>query len=289
VIDASLGYWRSAVVPHGSGLVLDPVRLGEPAGIAHSALLLRALSDWDVPEREGLVRALAEGILHQQRRDGSYRIFFGEEADSSLEFIPGEALLALVEATRRTGDPRFRASAERALGWYRSWWDSGHVEPEVGVFYANGQSQAAARLCLDSEREEVRRQARDYLFALHDRVLRSGFYQGLRTHPLGQPTIQVACALEGVNEAYAEALRTGDAERAGRYRACALVALAHLADAQIVEGGTERETGGFAYSSNERTQRIDVAGRVASGFMRSMENGLDTAPMRVDAARTPVG
>ena len=68
--------------------------LGEPSSVAHSAMMLLALSAWHLPaapratanadteggapalqqRRRQLMAHLAEGILHQQRADGSFRV-----------------------------------------------------------------------------------------------------------------------------------------------------------------------------------------------------------------------
>jgi hypothetical protein len=276
VVDASIRYHESAVIPSDVGLILDPVRLGEPSSIAHSGLLILALRYWDVPARDGLVRGLAAAIAHQQRPDGSLAVYFGGERDDGLEFYPGEALLALVEAWRMTGDPRFLAGAERGLAWSRDHFDRGRVDPDLLVFFANWQSRYAAILAAESERVDVRDRARSFVFALQDRVVGAGFYDGIDRHPLGQSTVQVACAVEGVVEACAVAADVRDADRVARYRGHARTALAWLADAQTVDEGTERECGGFGYSHTDRTQRIDVTGHVANGFRRSLEDGITT-------------
>jgi len=45
--------------------------------------------------------------------------------------------------------------------------------------------------------------------------------------------------------------------------------------AQRTTGCTDRERGGFGGSLAIRQQRIDVTGHVASGFIKSVENGID--------------
>jgi hypothetical protein len=42
-------------------------------------------------------------------------------------------------------------------------------------------------------------------------------------------------------------------------------------------GCTSRERGGFGGSLALREQRIDVTGHVASGFIKSVENGIDVS------------
>jgi hypothetical protein len=54
-----------------------------------------------------------------------------------------------------------------------------------------------------------------------------------------------------------------------------LTALGYLMRAQRMTGCTDRERGGFGASLTIREQRIDVTGHVASGFIKSVENGID--------------
>lgn len=52
--------------------------LGEPSSVAHSSMLLLALAAWeghpDEAERRRHMAQLAAGIMHQQRKDGSFRV-----------------------------------------------------------------------------------------------------------------------------------------------------------------------------------------------------------------------
>jgi hypothetical protein len=86
--------------------------------------------------------------------------------------------------------------------------------------------------------------------------------------------VEVASALEGLNEAYFLAHCSGDA-RAEHYRQCICTGLAYLLRLQRTEDGTERERGGFGFSLNERTQRIDITGHAASAFMKSVANSIE--------------
>jgi hypothetical protein len=86
--------------------------------------------------------------------------------------------------------------------------------------------------------------------------------------------VEVACALEGLNDAYAIARATDD-DRVHQYRRSICAGLAYLLRLQCVTGGTERELGGFGLSLQDRTQRIDITGHAASAFMKSAQNGIE--------------
>jgi hypothetical protein len=88
--------------------------------------------------------------------------------------------------------------------------------------------------------------------------------------PEAQACVEVACALEGLADAYSIALAVQDRRAAG-YRRCIDTMLRFLGRAQRTTNCTARERGGFGSSLGRREQRIDVTGHVASGFIKSLE------------------
>lgn len=269
---ANLARYRRHLMEREGALLLSPEFLGEPSSIAHSAFLILALLHSRATGREEAVKGLADGIVGQQRGDGSYRIFFDGRADEGLEFYPGEAMLALLEAYGVLADERYLESAERGLLHYeRRHYDAGFVESELLVFHANWQSQTGVKVFQATRKEEVRREAGSYLLALHDRIIGEGFYEGVARFPLHQATVEVACGLEGLNEAYAVAEKEGD-PRAARYRRSICVGLAYLLRAQCVTNCTERERGGFGHSLLNRVQRIDVTGHAVGAILKTIGN-----------------
>jgi hypothetical protein len=276
LIERSLRHYTRWLVPRGEGaLVLDPAKLGEPTGLAHSAFLLLALLDSGQPGREAAIAGLAEGLLQQQRPDGSFRTWFGSDEDDGLEFYPGEAMLALMRAHAARPDERLLTSVERGFDHCRRKLPASRVAPDLLVFYANWQSQYAMLLHEQTRSDTVREHVRAHVFALHDRAIDDGFYAEIERYPGLQATVAVACAVEGINDGFALATRVGDAARARTYERCVRIALDWLGRAQRVDGAA-REVGGFGHSLTEREQRIDVTGHVLSGLIKSAHNGIAT-------------
>jgi hypothetical protein len=274
VIEKSLRRFGEYLLERDGCLILDPHRLEEPSGIAHSAFLLLALLHAPPPKREQ-VAALAEGILHQQRPDGSYRVYFDDLPDQGEELYAGEAMLALLEFYRQVPDPRYLESVERGFSFYDArYFRRGRVAEEMLVFFANWQSQACRLLFEQTRSAALKQEVTAYVYRTHDRIIDRGFYADVERDPAGQVSVEVACAVEGLNDAYAVARAVND-ERAERYRRCLCVGLAYLLRLQRTEGGTERERGGFGLSLADRTQRIDITGHAASAFMKSVENGIE--------------
>ncbi|MGC4119430.1 MAG: hypothetical protein QM765_33655 [Myxococcales bacterium] len=273
VTTRALDRFQALVVTSSRGSVVTPS--DEPATIGHNAVLILALARSHRADRAERALPLAEAILRQQRRDGSYQATFDAGVEGGAEDLsPAEAMLALLESFGLTGDARFLDSVERSFRYYRlSYFDRGRVAPETLVFFANWQSQAGRMLCESTTRAETRRFVATYLCELHDRIAEAGFYDDLARFPFAQACVEVACALEGVSDAFAVAALV-NSDRADAFRSYAQRALSLLIAAQRTVGCTPRERGGFGYSLEDRTQRVDVTGHAASGFIKCLENGI---------------
>ncbi len=280
VVETSLRHYLAYLINRDGSLILDPGRLGEPSSIAHSAFMILALLYAPPPHQSQAIAGLVEGILRQQRPDGSYTVYFRDLPDHGEELYAGEAMLALLDAYRHLGDARCLESAARAFSYYDvQYFQRGRVEPDLLVFFANWQSQACRLLFTCTPDAALKQQVADYVFRLHDHIIGWGFYEDVERHPARQISVAVACALEGLNEAYAIARAVQEGQRAERYLRCICVGLAYLLTVQCTQNCTERERGGFGMSLSERAQRIDVTGHAASAFMKSLENRIACSPM----------
>lgn len=270
-IETSLDHYGSMLVGHRSGQILDPHRLGEPSSIAHSAFLALALL---ASNRPTTVAGIVDAIVDQQRDDGSYRIYFGREPDEGLDLYPGEAMLALLEAYARTHDARYLLSAERGFAFHRDRRPTYEIDPQLLVFYANWQAQYGSLLHEHTRSPSCRADVRDYTWSLQDHIQRSGFFDRIERDPDAQVNVEVACALEGISDAYVIAQREHDTGRIDAYARSIRIALSFLLRAQRLANCTARERGGFGQTLADRTQRVDVTGHVVAGFIKSLRNGI---------------
>ena len=267
----SLAHYCSRLIGRQGYAFLNPDFLGEPSGIAHNAFLLLSLLFSTYSPREEHIRPLADGVVKQQRRDGSYKVYFGDEEDDGLDLYPGEAMLALMEAFKETKDARYLESVEKGFSYYKTeYYERGLVAPRSEVFFANWQSQYCRLLYEATGRKELKDLVKEYVFTLHDRIIARGFYKKVERRPRAQFSVEVACALEGICDALSMAVSD---PRAGPFRDPIRIALSYLVEAQCTQGCTAREKGGFGFSLTDRSQRIDIAGHAASGFMKSIDSG----------------
>jgi hypothetical protein len=274
LIRRSLDHFEQLIVGRDGYAIVAP-QGEESSSIAHSAFIALALIRSEFADKARRFAPLVDGILHQQREDGSYKIFFDSKPDSGEELYPAEAMLAILEAYRITRNARYLESVERSFTYYkREYYDPGLILPDLLVFFANWQSQAGRPLFEATARPELKDLVRIFLFELHDRIIESGFYDRVAHQPETQACVEVACGLEGLADAYAIAASSHD-RRLRDYRRAILIALDFLVRAQRTTGVTDRERGGFGGSLMNREQRIDVTGHVASGFIKSLETGID--------------
>jgi hypothetical protein len=258
-------------------MILSPRLLGEPSGIAHSAFMIMALLSADLKDKEEKIIALADGIVRQQRkRDGSYRIYFSPEEDDGPELYPAEAMLALLETYRHLRQERYLESVERGFLYYKEqYYEKNGVRPGSLIFFANWQSQCGRLLFELTQQAELKSMVRNYLFRLYDRILESGFHERVEKHPSSQVSVEVACALEGLNDAYMIAFEENDNERLKRYAEGICIFLSYLLELQCVTHCAPKEKGGFGLSFTDRAQRIDVTGHVVNGFIKTLNNQIE--------------
>ncbi|SEO80952.1 hypothetical protein [Nitrosovibrio sp. Nv6] len=277
LVKKSLRHYGNYLVERDGSLILDPRRLEEPSSIAHSAFMILALLHASPPRRTRQIAALAEGILQQQRPDGSYKVYFHDLPDHGEELYAGEAMLALLETYRQLQNTRYLHSAERGFSHYDvQYFRRARVAEDVLVFFANWQSQACRLLFECTQSAGIKQEVADYVCRMHDQIIEQGFYENVEGNATQQVSVEVACALEGLNDAYAVTHTSGD-KRAKRYHQCICTGLAYLLRLQCTRNGTDRERGGFGLTPENRTQRIDITGHAANAFMKSVENGIKCA------------
>jgi hypothetical protein len=284
MIAKSLGHFGDYVVKRYDYLILNSAQLDEPSSIAHSAFMILALLHAPPPRNSSgtqNIKGLADGIVDLQRPDGSYKICFEDVPDHGEELYAGEAMLALLESYGQLHDGRYLQSAERAFAYYDSeYFQRGCVSDDALTFFANWQSQACRLLFQFAPAAALKRGVARFIFQMHDQIVGSGFYRGVDRRPDQQISVEVACALEGLNDAYAVARQLGD-ERLEHCRGYICAGLKYLLRLQSTKDGTGKEHGGFGVSFSERAQRIDITGHAASAFMKSIENVIECGETKI--------
>lgn len=275
LVRTSLSHFEGWLERREIGLVLSAERLGEPSSIAHSAFLILALLHAPPPRDLVRVARLADAIVARQRPDGSYRIHFDDLPDSGEELYGGEAMLALAETHAQVRDGRFLESVARAAAFYdQRYFREGRVADDILVFFANWQSQACRCLHQQAPDAGVKAQVAAYLLAVHERIGARGFYDDVTRHPAAQSAVEVACAMEGLADAWV-VLRASEGGVPAEWNDWICTALAYLVRLQCTDDGAGRERGGFGFALGERTQRVDVTGHAVNAFIKVLRSGVE--------------
>lgn len=193
----------------------------EQHALGTSALV--ALATIDVPDanrhaalREGLIN----GLVYMQRADGSFRTHFPPVTmESSQDYYPGEALLAITKQYVRTRDGRLREVCDRALPFYVN-----YFRRNPPPSFIPWQTQAWGQMARTTRLQKYA----DFVYEMTDALLPTQLptpypalpiYAGaFDVYYVGRAGISTAVYAEGLVEAVRTAEVMGDAARAARYR-----------------------------------------------------------------------
>lgn len=291
VVEHSLDFFTKGIIRlhEADAYIMDPRFIGEPSTVAHSAMLLLGVL-WDNVRRYTSIPVqVANGILYQQRPDGSFKVHFGEEEDGPMWMYGCEALCALAEAYRWLRDARYARSVDQALRFYDGKvFLPGFVDAELLPFFVSWQCHAC-RLMFDAAADAdvwgfapasgIQHRFADYAYRLVDKLIADEFFEDLTRTP--QVTcVAMAASLEGLNDAYAMAKVLKDARRVQAYEKAIRTGMVYLMGLQCVRGYArpEKEKGGFGLTPLLRNQRVDFSGPAARAMMKTLTNGIKCLP-----------
>ena len=299
--------WLAFTDSHNRRCVSIPSKvLREPSTIAHSAFLVlasvgaRRLSILDPKESNVPIDSLVGGILSMQQSDtGAFATQFGDDdIYRGIEFYPGEAMLALLDAFEISGNmpgilsPATRTdiipAVQRAFLFYSDYYHQGYVSEHYTSFFGNWQAQCFSKLFVALEREEMKHALRDdnvtssvvanYLFELCDPIIMSDPWQLLRKGQFAElSTVEIACGLEAIAdgcrvalELYSESVSLDSAaqERLTRYWQYVESAVRFLSVVQNAVPVGVVGSGGLCYALNVPEQRLDVTGHAVNALIK---------------------
>ncbi|MBE7383427.1 MAG: aspartyl/asparaginyl beta-hydroxylase domain-containing protein [Leptolyngbya sp. SIO1E4] len=219
---AQFYHWEGklGVVEYDGKVKLGAIALAALAILEHADLLsIEVFDSVYGAHLEGLCRTIE--TLWQS--DGSFRTFLKpRDRTDNQNFYPGEALLFWASLYQRTQDPQLLARCYQSAAYYRTW----HQQQRNPAFVP-WHTQAYALLY----RATQDRYFLDLIFALNDWLLARQQWEGARYddlrgrfydphHPgYGPPhASSTGVYLEGIADAYALAVETGEVERAQHYQ-----------------------------------------------------------------------
>jgi hypothetical protein len=279
--------------------------LREPSNIAHSAFLILSSvgalrlsllnNDYTVPIDE-----LVRGILSmQQVNTGAFAIQFrDDDIYRGIEFYPGEAMLALLDAVELSNDTQGILSpsthfeivpaVQRAFLFYSNYYHQGNVDDGYTSFFGNWQVQCFSKLYDILAREESKNApvtgsvtsfvVAEYILELCDAIIESSPWQLLHRGEYAElSTVEIACGLEAIADGcriasnlYSESvpLDTNAQERLTRYWQYVESAVRFLATIQNAVPANAVGAGGLGHALSVTEQRLDVTGHAVNALIK---------------------
>jgi len=256
-------HYLGSTIPHEQGGRYLTVDGRSP--IAFGAFLILALSELpDYPQRDGLIRQLAQGIVNQQQPDGSFRTMVGAtDILRGIDFYPGEAMLALMRAYELLREAAYLESVERAFPFYRDYWRRNR-----NTAFVPWHSQVNLLLYQATQDPEVAA----FTFELNDWIIDE--YQiitpdhldelgGFAVGSSGNPRNSTSSYMEGIGAAYHLAMLIGDQPHMEKYGASIRLGVRFVLQTQYTPENAfylknpARAIGGFTQSLTRTFQRND--------------------------------
>jgi len=248
--------------------------------IAFGAFLILALNELpDYPNRDALVRQLAQGIVNQQQADGSFRTMVGTtNIMRGIDFYPGESMLALMHAYRLLKDAVYVEAVERAFPFYRTHW---RTNPSTA--FVPWHSQVNLLLYQATQNPE----SAEFTFEMSDWMIDT--YQlvsptyldelgGFGVGKSRKPRNSTSSYMEGIGAAHHLATLVGDEERINKYRESSRLGVRFILQTQYTPDNAfylknpQRAIGGFTQSLTRTFQRNDYTQHAVMALLKASEN-----------------
>ncbi len=249
------------------------VRFGDGSVyLGYSAFAILSLLETDDPAKDELLKKFAEGILLHQNEDGSLDTIFYANHERSVDYYPGEALLAMMQLYNETEEADYLDLVERAFPYYQN-----YFAENPNTAFVPWQSQAYYEFYQSKPSQEVSDfvfEMGDYMVEEHDPAATCSQFDFSR----GSVT---AVYVEGMNKAYMLAEQLGDENRQECYGnfvregIAAIEALQFLEDNNFgLEDYDKAALGGIVASDKNLDMRVDRNQHAVLAILGAMEAGL---------------
>lgn len=245
-----------------------------------TALVCLAMIDAPSADRYALERGkLIAAMLAMQKPDGSFRTSYPPASgESSQDYFPGEALLALAKHYVQTRDGAIHDACDKSLPFYQAYYRE--RKPPMFIPW---QAQAWGHFA----RETRLRKYADFVFEMSDTLIplqiagRTGpdriYNGGFDVYGRGRAGISSAVYVEGLVDALKTARAFNDAKRAAAYEKTIRAAVPFLLQLRFKPEETffvqtpSEVLGGFRDSPADPTLRIDHSQHALAALLGAYE------------------
>jgi len=250
---------------------------GEKSKLGTSALFLIALLELNKENQfDAEIEQLGNFILSMQMENGAFYTHYPKSIrESSVNYYPGEALLALMLAFEETGKKEYLKAVEKAFPYYKKYFDE-----NKNTSFIPWQSSAYSHAFLTTGKKEYA----EFVFEMTDWILKLQYdenapypdYKGGFSLN-GTPGSSTCSYSEGLGDALLTAKTIKDTDRTEKYRNALKNALRLALQLQFNEKNTysakkpELTTGGFRNSLATEKIRVDNVQHCTTAILKFIE------------------
>jgi len=235
--------------------------------IAYSAFIILAISNMEIDRKREYLEKLGNGLLFQQRKDGSLITYFNSNSNEGIDYYPGESLFALMVLYNETGETKYLESVQKAFPYYANYWRN-----NKNAAFIPWHSRADYMLYKETKNDEVA----NFVFEMNDWMIDYHNPSKNCSEFHFSKGIVSAVYMEGMNKAYEIAKEKGDKKRIKCYGnfikegAEAIIKLQVLPEKNL----SEQAIGGFRGSTYSNTLRVDRNQHAVIALMEGKNAGI---------------
>lgn len=277
-------------LPNGTLHIMQPSKDGRSKNCKLGTLALLALATQFgtlVESYQHVRTALVLAILKLQNEDGSFRCTTdpNQESQESVNFSPGEALLALTYEALR-GQRECEAAIRRAFPWYRQYF---RRNPSTAfILWQLDAWRLAAWNGLSQSNLDERTAWAEFVFEMADWLLNLQLGRAIRPRELvgaflvpgSVPGASTSVYAEAIIRAYGLAQHLGLVDRSSRYQESSLLSLRFLFRLQMTEQlaflfpKPAFAIGGIPHSLQDPTIRCDFDQHFITALRSALESNI---------------
>jgi len=160
--DKGINYFRHYIYEDKDNSFLY-LQYGESdVNIGDSAFMILSLIESQKPDFDDVITGLADGILFLQTEAGYIPAYFHSDTDKNQDYLPGEAMLALMSTYEYTGDDKYLKAVQLSYQYYRDYW-----RENPNTAFVPWHSRADYQLYQATQNPAIA----DFIFEMNDFVL----------------------------------------------------------------------------------------------------------------------
>lgn len=235
--------------------------------LGYSGFIILSLLEIDHPKKDFYLEKFADGIIYQQKPDGSLATHFYSDKVSNVDYYPGEALIAIAKLYEYKPEQKYLDLLNKAFSYYKKYWQENKNTP-----FIPWQTRAYNKLYKFTNSQEVA----DFIFEMNDYLITyQPKYNSCSDFVFNQGII-IAVRMEGMNQAYEIAKMIGDKQREQCYGQYIKEGADYIMSLQVKKSPLVKikALGGFGQNKDFPLQRIDRNQHAIMALMEAIELGI---------------